>query len=60
MEINVEMLSQMIGSLGFPIICCGYMMITMNQTLKADTEATKQLASLIQRLLDKLEVKDVE
>ena len=60
MEWTIETITQLVGSLGFPIICCGYMMITMNKTLKADTEATAKLATLVENLIEKLNVRDVD
>ena len=50
MDVNV--LYQLIGSLGFPIVACGYMMVTMNKTIQANTEATNHMVSLMQSVLD--------
>lgn len=44
-------ISQLIGSLGFPIVACGYMMIAMNKTIKDNTEATNKLAALVAKLV---------
>ncbi len=49
----VQILEQFIGSYGFPIACCAYMMITMNKTLEKNTESTNNLCSLISMLLDR-------
>ena len=48
---DINMISQLIGSLGFPIVCCGYMMITNNKTLRENTEATNKLVILIEKLV---------
>ena len=45
------MITQLVGSLGFPIVCCGYMMITNNNTIKQLTEAVNSLTSAIGVLL---------
>lgn len=47
---DFTVISQLIGSLGFPIVACGYMMISMNKTLKENTEATNKLAALVAKL----------
>lgn len=52
---DVTALTQVIGSLGFPIVCCGYMMVTMNKTLTANTKATQDLSAVVQRLLDRMD-----
>lgn len=49
----ISTLTQVIGSLGFPIAACFYMATTMNKSLQANTEATNALAALVQRLMDK-------
>ncbi len=41
----------LITNLGFPIVCCGYMMITNNKTLRENTEATNKLVILIEKLV---------
>ena len=47
---DFTVLSQLIGSLGFPIVACGYMMISMNKSLKHNTDATNKLATLVAKL----------
>lgn len=47
---DFTVISQLIGSLGFPIVACGYMMVTMNKSLKDNTEATNKLATLVAKL----------
>ena len=49
----IQIVEQFIGSYGFPIVCCAYMMITMNKTLEKNTESTNKLCDLISKLLDK-------
>lgn len=45
--IDYTVISQLIGSLGFPIVCCGYMMVTNNRTIKQLTEAVSALTVAI-------------
>ena len=45
---DFAMITQLIGSLGFPIVCCGYMMIKMNKTIEDNTKVTNNLCNLIQ------------
>lgn len=43
-----------IGSVGFPIVMCIYLMKTTNEQLKANTSAIAELNAAVQRLVDKL------
>ena len=54
---DVTIITQLIGSLGFPVVCCGYMMIVMNKTLKENTTATNNLVNLVEKLIDDVEHK---
>ena len=54
------MLTQLVGSLGFPIVACAYMMISMGKTLSDNTKATNSLAALVQSLIDKMGFKASE
>lgn len=44
-------ISQLIGSLGFPIVCCGYMMLKMNKTIEKNTEVTTKLYELMTTII---------
>ena len=46
-----ELLLNFINTCGFPIVCCGYMMITMNKTLKENTKAVDKLTILVDKLI---------
>ena len=48
---DIATITQLIGSLGFPIVCRGYMMIKMNKTIEEDTKVTNKLCSLILQLI---------
>ena len=48
---DVGAITQLIGSLGFPIVCCGYMMLKMNKTIEKNTEVTEATYELIKALL---------
>lgn len=45
--------TQLISTLGFPIVCCGYYMLKMDKTLSENTKATQEIARLISLLLEK-------
>ena len=53
-EFDFNALSQVIGSVGFPVVMCVYMMVTNNKTVQANTEATNALKEVVSRLIDKL------
>ena len=44
---DINSLTQIIGSVGFPIVCCCYMMTTFNKTIQANTDALKELSTII-------------
>lgn len=47
---DVNIISQLIGSLGFPIICCIYLFKSneeLRKTIQANTDAIKELKYLI-------------
>ena len=50
------MLTQLIGSVGFPIVMCGYMMITNNKTLQSLTESINNQTNILGRVLERLEM----
>lgn len=45
---------QLIGNIGFPIACCVYMMVYNTRIVKENTDTTKSLQSMIERLIEKL------
>lgn len=49
---DINMISQLIGSYGFPIVVCVYMLTTMNKTVQANTEATNHMVDLMKHVLD--------
>ena len=56
MEINLNDITTLVGSLGFPIVACGYMMIVNTKTVKENTEATNKMVTLMERVLEKLDI----
>lgn len=52
MDINV--ITQLIGSLGFPMFVAVYTMTTMNKTLTQNTEAINNMSVAITKLADKV------
>lgn len=53
-----ELVSQFIGSLGFPIIVCVYMMTTFNKTLKENTTVIGKLVSVVEKLCERVDHND--
>ena len=51
MDINA--ITQLIGSYGFPIICCAYMMTTFNKTIQSNTTALKELSTIITQFINR-------
>lgn len=56
MEFNLNDITNLIGSLGFPIVACGYMMVINTKTVKENTEATNKMVTLMERVLEKLDI----
>ena len=56
MEINLNDITTLIGSLGFPIVACGYMMIVNTKAVKENTAATNKMIALMDRVLQKVDV----
>ncbi|MCQ2211510.1 MAG: hypothetical protein MJZ34_14600 [Paludibacteraceae bacterium] len=52
MEMNT--IVTLIGSLGFPIVCCGAMFWYINTTMKQFTETMNQNTKMIEKLVNKL------
>lgn len=40
---DVTTIAELISTYGFPILCCVYMMTTMNKTLQQHTEKTQEM-----------------
>lgn len=56
MEINLNDITTLVGSLGFPIVACGYMMVINTKTVKENTAATNKMVTLMERVLEKLDI----
>lgn len=52
MDINA--LTQLIGSVGFPIVMCGYMMLSNNKTLEKLTDVISNNTTMLSRVLERL------
>lgn len=48
---DVNAITQLIGSLGFPIVCCGYMMLKMNKTIEKNTEVTNEASNTLKECM---------
>lgn len=53
---NYDVLISLVGSLGFPIVCCYFMWRYINTTLKDFTEMMNKNNESISRLCDKIDV----
>lgn len=53
---NYDVIVSLIGSLGFPIVCCYFMWRYINTTLKDFTEMMNKNNESISRLCDKIDV----
>lgn len=51
---DVNALTQLIGSVGFPIVMCGYMMLSNNKTLEKLTEVISNNTNILSRVLERL------
>lgn len=49
----MQELTQLISTLGFPIVCCGFYMLKMEKTLAENTRATQEISRLISVLLER-------
>lgn len=57
---DIGAITQLIGSLGFPIVCCGYMMLKMNKTIERNTKVTEATYELIKALLTNGHTPDIK
>ena len=53
---EIEFITQLIGSVGFPIACCIYMMVTNNKTIKELTAAVNSLTETMHIILTRNEI----
>lgn len=57
MNIDINVIAQLIGSLGFPIVCCGYFMVKTNKAIENNTKITQQLYNFITAMFPQAEIK---
>ena len=57
---DVTAISQLIGSLGFPIVCCFFMWKYINDTLKEVSETLNRNTVVLEKLLTKLDADEHE
>lgn len=55
MEAGVELLVTLVGSLGFPIVCCYFLWKYINETMKEFTKIMQQNTMMISKLCDKID-----
>lgn len=53
---DYTVISQLIGSLGFPIVVCGYVLVRLNKTVEENTNSTNQMVALMQQVLERLQI----
>ena len=56
MEITLEMIMSLIGSLGFPIVCCFFLWKYINETMKSFTETMNENTKMLNRICDRLDM----
>ena len=52
---DINQISQLIGSLGFPIVCCGVLFYLYDKTIKTFTEALTKINTMLENLCKELE-----
>lgn len=60
MTFDVNIITDLINNVGFPIVVCGYVMIKLNKTVEKNTEATNNLVLLVTKMLGHLHDEDAE
>ena len=55
-NMDIESIISLIGSLGFPIACCVYLIRTLDQSNKQLVEAVNSLTSMIEKLETKIDI----
>ena len=56
MDGTVEVIVSLIGSLGFPIVCCFFLWKYINETMKEFTKTMNENTMMLAKLCDKLDV----
>lgn len=51
----VELVVSMVGSLGFPIVCCFFLWKYINETMKEFTKTMTENTNMLTRMCDKLD-----
>lgn len=57
---NIDVIVQFIGSVGFPIACCVYLISSMSKKLEALTEVINNNNLIIQQMIDKDKYNEVK
>lgn len=56
MDGTVEVIVSLIGSLGFPIVCCFFLWKYINETMKEFTKTMTENTMMLSKLCEKLDV----
>ena len=52
----INIITTMIGSLGFPIVCCYFMWKYINTTMKEFTETMVENTKMLNKICDRLDI----
>ena len=54
MEFDISTLTTLVSNIGFPIVCCIYMITTNNKSIKENTEVVRSLKELINQMYERM------
>lgn len=54
-QAGIELIVSVIGSLGFPIVCCFFLWKYINETMKEFTKIMQENTLMLQKLCDKMD-----
>lgn len=57
MDDVMQMITTLIGSIGFPIVCCIFLWKYINETMKKFTESMNENTKMLTRIYEKLSSK---
>ncbi len=53
---DVQMITNLISSMGFPIVCCVFLWKYVNTTMKEFTDTMNHNTTMIEKLIDRLDL----
>lgn len=54
-QAGIELIVSVIGSLGFPIVCCFFLWKYINETMKEFTKIMQENTLMLQKLCDRMD-----